>query len=397
MRVTYRFIFYIIIPILVLYWLYTEGSNIEITFGFYKFMASSVVLVLIIIVIFLITFFVKMVKNLFYALFVKIDLSATLADYIKNIEISSQFDKEIHLQLIKNVNDLKTLKMFVRLNELVQKRHFQKALSLIKHKRKNNKLKDLLNYTKVQIMLMGNRVEEAENICRYHLNEGKVLKSWAFLKLLDIFLNNNAKASQFRLLSSLLTHKKNGLDKNSYNKVYCLIHYYIAKMEYNNDVNSAYLSMVNLVKRYPSFIPAYTLIIKHLMSINKEEEAREYIVKSWGNNITYENTIAISNLLYEEDKDFYKKSVLKLLNSIKSHNTKKDEVLLLSAIVNTIYSNYIDAMDNVHNIKDTDSKLYKLTKLFIYLKENKISSLQDFIKDFANNIKINWWDEYIQS
>ncbi|MGV3278851.1 hypothetical protein ACFX5K_04310 [Rickettsiales bacterium LUAb2] len=392
MRQFIKKLLFIVFVAVIFYILYLYPGSIVITWYNYQLVSTILALVVAIVGVLILLGIFKYINKIIYNIFSKINLNDTLADYIKYLELTSQFDKEIHLKLITEIENLKTLKFFVRLNELLKRKQYNRVQKLIKAKSNNPKLKNLLNFANIQIMLASNQIKEAADACRVYLS-AKNKPAWAFLKLLEISLTyTKDDIIQFKFLNALIINKQIELSKTNVDKAYCLINYQIAALEYKSNPEQSFNTLISLVKRYPNFIPGYNLLLQYLLLQNKYKEIKEYIIKSWQYDISYENTILWEPYLQNEPQLINSKEIQRLLKDNKLDQNKK---LLLQTALHITSNKYLEAREDLQQITDTNTEIYKLVNLYITVKENNITNYQAMIKSFLSSLKLNWWNDYI--
>lgn len=383
---------FILIVVLIFYGLFLYPGSIIISWFGYNIYTNVFAISLIALIVIVIISIIKIWKRAVFLLFNKINFNNTLSEYIQRIELAGSFDKEIQINLINEIKNLKTLKLFSYLNSLMYKQNYNKALKVIRKKEGKNKLESTIGYFKVEICLIKGERQEAINLCKFYLT-GKKNISWAFLKLLNITLKENNNEN-FEFLNSLLVNRKVSLIEPVLQQVVCLINYKLAEQEFL-DNNTNILKRLNfLIKKYPKFIPAYSLLIKYLSSVSKNEEAMNTLLTSWNYNIAYENSIVLDSLFVIEKKDILIKSISNLYKSSKEDN--KNNLSILKLIVFTAYNDFISAQDTMVNIKNKNTSFYKIASLYQVVNEYNIKEGKKIIIDFANSLPLNWWNEYLK-
>lgn len=392
MKSILKSLLFILIVALIFYGLFLYPGTIVISWFGYDIHTNIFAISIIALFIIMLVTVVKIWKRILFLLFNKINFNNTLSEYIQRIELASSFDKEIQLNLLNEIKNLRTLKLFSYLNSLMYKQNFNKVLKVIKKKEGKNKLESIIAYFKVEVHLIKGEIQEAINLCKFYLSSKKNM-SWAFLKLLNISLKNNNN-EHFEFLNNLLINRKVSLIETVVEQVVCLINYKLAEQEFcsNNDNISKRLNF--LIKKYPNFIPAYSLLIKYLSSASKNEEAINILFLSWSYSVTYENSILLDSLFIIENKDVLIKEINNLYKSSKENN--KNNLSILKLIVFTAYNDFISAQDSLVNIKSKNTSFFKLANLYEVVNEYNIKEGKEIIVDFANSLFLNWWNEYLK-
>lgn len=374
-----------------LYFVYSHNGLIELHWLGYTFYSSVAAIVLLILLVLVLRYVLRTTRKTWGLFFGRYNLKADLAKYTKNLDLSTPVQKEIENSLSKEIRDYKSLQIFSKLNHYIADKEYLKIAKIVKKHRHKTQWRSLLNYIEVKSLLSQGKLDKALQTCRHYL-ELDSSASWAFLMISQLALRHKLIHYLEFLHDWAQTHRVKAAPL-VLDKIYCLINYTLITEQPNTAEFVKRLK--HLIKRYPTFTPAYTALAKHYARTGGgTKEAVQLIVKSWYHNITYENTVSCDNLFLLSFKEDLIGQAKNLLNNMHTP-AGLDRVRLLLVVLYAAYGDFMNVRTELLQIETKSDYFYKVVQLYVQLKEHYTGVDLNLMLGLASDLApMSWWNAF---
>ena len=365
--------------------LQTIDSTVNIVAGNYTLTTNLHNLFWLFLIVYIPIFIVKKIFSLAYY---KISKNYNHKSIVKFLNLFSfEEEKNFLIAGIKQSAKRSELKELRNIKELINHNNLDKALNKIKDLKISSSLDFFKLYLLAIVYYKKGKIQNYIDTCK----KGAILQKnnyWFFNKLVDYYVEHKNKNEIQNLLS--MVNRISFLDHKDLEKATCMLKFTLSNivLSEGDSLKAEELSLA-IIKQYPTFIPAYKILIDNAKNKSEYDKVENYLEKSWKSNQTIDSIYLWNNALPHYDYSALMSLANKISDKVKNSNMQS----LLKAFININYGKYIEAEEILRTI-NIESPAKQIILIKLYQAENNTNELKKQLDLVSAKLNNAWWNSY---